>query len=201
MAVTLFALPASSIALLFSLALGLTDATPWAEPAVQTLAYRAHEWSPRPTGVTNEPAKLFKRSSLDVGICGWLGGNEALPAQCSSRSSCVHDTIHGVVGCCTTDGACLQGVYTNCLDNKSGGWAATPVVKNDGVTMWYVAHGSNGKMETDDATALGHHSATGTLTPETIINIHVEIRHQRQLSRRLMMASQRMRDYKWYSQE
>jgi hypothetical protein len=190
MAVNLFALPASSVALLFSLVVGLTDAIPWAEPA-ETLAHRGDEWSPRPTGIPNDPSKLFKRSSLDVAICGWLGGNEALPAQCSSGSSCIHDTIHGVVGCCTTDGACQQGVYTSCLDHNSGGWASTAIIKNDGVTMWYVKFERKGKIKTDNnATALEPRSATRIPIQANIFNTRAEIHHQQLLSQLLMLASQ-----------
>ena len=195
MAVNPFSLPASSIALLFALALGFTDAKPYAEP-VETLVYRADEWSPRPTGVPNEPSKLFKRSSLDVAICGWLGGDEASPAQCSSGSSCVHDTIHGVVGCCTTAGACLQGVYTTCLDYNSAGWASTPVVKNDGVTNWYVGNAEDVTMYADYATALEPLNAIETHIRGNTFNTRVENQLQRPLSRLLTLANQLTPDYK-----
>ena len=137
MAILLFTISPFSIALFFSVIIGLTIATPW-EESVETMSYKAQEWSPRPTRAPEEPAKLFKRSSLDVAICGWLGGNKDLEARCASGSSCIHDTMHGVVGCCTQDGACQQGVYTTCLDTNSAGWLSTRVTRNDGVTMWYV---------------------------------------------------------------
>ncbi|KAG9237392.1 hypothetical protein BJ875DRAFT_156257 [Amylocarpus encephaloides] len=133
MAFNLFAMPSSSIALLFSLLLGLTDAMPWAEP-IQTVAYKTDEWSPRPTVVPEDPAKLFKRAAVGIEVCGWLGGNLAYPAACGTGSSCIHDTIHGYVGCCTTDGLCDQGIYTTCLDIKSPGWASTANLINNGVT-------------------------------------------------------------------
>ncbi|CAG8961462.1 hypothetical protein HYFRA_00013914 [Hymenoscyphus fraxineus] len=128
-----FAMPPSSVALLFSLVLGLTNAMPWPQPPARTASYAPDEWTPRPTPMPKDPAKLFKRSSVAVAVCGWAGGNLAYPAQCGSGSSCVHDTMHGFVGCCTTEGPCTQGVYTTCIDNTSPGWeiAAAPV--NDGV--------------------------------------------------------------------
>lgn len=134
-AINLFAMPPSSVALLFSVVLGLTNAMPWAEPA-KTAAYVADEWTPRPTGTPSDPAKLFKRGSVAVAVCGWAGGNLAYPAECASGSSCVHDTMHALVGCCTTDGPCTQGVYTTCIDNKSPGWESTSAIVNDGVVKW-----------------------------------------------------------------
>ena len=136
MGINLFAMPTASIALLFLAVVGLTNAIPWTEPAMETLVYSADEWSPRPTGVPEDPSKLFKRAAVDVAICGWRGGNLAFPAKCDSGSSCVHDTIHGYVGCCATDGPCTQGVYTTCLDSNSPGWLTVPTLVNDGVTMW-----------------------------------------------------------------
>lgn len=191
MAGNFFALPASSAALLLALVLGLADATPWAEPA-ETLVYRADEWSPRPTEIPSDSSKLFKRSSVDVAVCGWLGGNEALPAKCASGSSCVHDTIHGVVGCCTMAGACLQGVYTSCVDSKSAGWVSAPVVKNDGVTMWYVITGSREEYQTKDSTARGQRNVTKTLILETTFNIHAAIQRRRLRSLLRMPGSQMM---------
>ncbi|KAH8679034.1 hypothetical protein BGZ60DRAFT_525765 [Tricladium varicosporioides] len=134
MAINLFAMPSSSIALLFSVAFGLTRAMPWAE-AQKTASYQVEEWSPKPTGVASDPARIFKRSVVDVAICGWFGADSAKPAACPTGSSCIHDTLHAVIGCCTTDGPCTQGVYTSCMDQRSSGWASTSGgAVNNGVT-------------------------------------------------------------------
>ncbi|RDL39885.1 uncharacterized protein BP5553_04225 [Venustampulla echinocandica] len=134
MAITVFAMPSSSLLLLFSVALGLSHADPFALP-IQTAVYSPDEWSPRPTGAPADPAALFKRGgSVDVAVCGWIGGLSAKPVACSSGSSCIHDTIHALMGCCTTEGPCIQGVYSTCIDKKSAGWATTTGLVNNGVT-------------------------------------------------------------------
>ena len=132
----IFAMPASSIILLFSVAFGVTNALPWAEPH-QTNTYQADQWSPKPTPISGDPAGLFKRSSVDVNICGWIGGIFGQPVQCGSGSSCVHDTIHGYVGCCTTSGACTAGVYTSCVDGGSDGWSPNSGLADNGIETWY----------------------------------------------------------------
>lgn len=132
---TLFAMPSSSILLLFSIALGLTDAFPWAE-AEPTATYVQHEWSPRTTLIPEDPAKLFKRDSVGVETCGWVGGDESKPVTCGAGSSCIHDTAHALVGCCTTDGPCTNGVYSSCQDLNSQGWASSISIVNNGVLTW-----------------------------------------------------------------
>jgi hypothetical protein len=129
-------MPASSILLLFSVALGVSDALPWAGPQ-PTNAYQPDAWSPKPTSIPADPAKLFKRSSVDVNVCGWIGGELGQPAACSSGSSCIHDTIHGYVGCCTTSGACTTGVYTSCVDSSSKGWNLNSGLADNGIYTWY----------------------------------------------------------------
>jgi hypothetical protein len=74
MGFNIFAMPASSILLLFSVALGVSNALPWAGPQ-PTNAYEPDAWSPVPTGAPADPARLFKRTSVDVNVCGWIGGN------------------------------------------------------------------------------------------------------------------------------
>jgi hypothetical protein len=123
----------SSLIFLFSAALGLANALPW-NGAQKTAVYKADAWSPVPTAVP--AAELFKRTSVDVNVCGWIGGNLAEPAACSSGSSCVHDTIHGYVGCCTTSGACTAGVYTSCVDQNSAGWSPKSGVQENGIYTW-----------------------------------------------------------------
>jgi hypothetical protein len=132
---TLFAMPSSSILLVFSVALGFANALPWAE-AEQTATYTPHEWSPRPTGAPHAPAKLFKRDSVGVDVCGWIGGDKGKAVTCDAGSSCVHDTLHVLVGCCTTDGPCTNGVYTTCQDKNSPGWAPSASIANNGVLTW-----------------------------------------------------------------
>jgi hypothetical protein len=138
MGFNIFAMPDSSILLLFSVALGVSNALPWAGPQ-PTNGYQADAWSPVPTGVPADPAKLFRRSSVNVDVCGWIGGNSAQPVACGSGSSCVYDTIHGYVGCCTTSGACKAGVYTSCVDAQSSDWNKNSGIINDGIYTWYLA--------------------------------------------------------------
>jgi hypothetical protein len=125
-------MPASSILLLFSVALGVSNALPWAGPQ-PTHAYEPDAWSPVPTGAPADPARLFKRTSVDVNVCGWIGGQLASPAACASGSSCVHDTVYGYVGCCATSGACTTGVYTSCVDGQSSGNSG---LVDNGVYTW-----------------------------------------------------------------
>ncbi|KAK0112686.1 hypothetical protein ONS95_014425 [Cadophora gregata] len=131
--VNFFAMPSSSMVFLFSFAFSLTtNALPWTG-AQQTNVYREAAWSPAPTAVPNVPANIFKRESLDVNVCGWVGGNSAVAAVCSSGSSCIHDTIHAVVGCCATEGPCTAGVYTSCVDKNSVGWSPNEGMQNNGI--------------------------------------------------------------------
>ncbi|CZS91337.1 uncharacterized protein RCO7_01569 [Rhynchosporium graminicola] len=125
-------MPSSSKLLLFSFATSLTNARPWTG-AEQTNVYREAGWSPAPTPLPNVPAYIFKRASLDVNICGWIGGNSRVPALCSAGSSCIHDTIHGIVGCCATNGPCTQGVYTSCVDKNSVGWVPNEGLQKNGI--------------------------------------------------------------------
>jgi len=125
-------MPSSSIFLLFSIVFSGSNALPWTE-AQQTHVYEEHPWSPRPTIVPTDPARLFKRDSVDPAICGWIGGNSASAATCSFGSTCVHDTIHGVVGCCATSGPCTAGVYTSCIDMNSNGWTPNSGLQDNGI--------------------------------------------------------------------
>ncbi|KAF4625263.1 hypothetical protein G7Y89_g12904 [Cudoniella acicularis] len=94
-------MPTSSIALLLSLAFGLTNAMPWAE-AEKTASYQVEEWSPKPTGVVADLAKIFKRDSVDVAIyqksAGWAstsGLQDNGFTTCSSNSACYQNTYPG----------------------------------------------------------------------------------------------------------
>lgn len=137
MASNIFAMPASSVALLFFLSLGVTNAVPWGG-AHKTAIYQIDAFSPKPTGAPS--LELFKRvdTYIGVSVCGWLGGDEKKVAGCDAGSSCIHDTKHGYIGCCATAGPCTDGVYTTCLDNKSTGWDSTQGMINNGVLTWYV---------------------------------------------------------------
>lgn len=137
MAFNIFAMPSSSIVLLFSVAFSSSNALPWTE-ALQTQVYQADAWSPRPTHVTRatDPLRLFSRDSLDVQICGWLGGNSASAATCSPGSSCIRDTIHNVVGCCGLSGSCTAGVYTSCVDMNSSGYTPKSGIQTNGIFTW-----------------------------------------------------------------
>jgi len=132
----LLAMPLSSLVLLFSLALGLTDALPWSGPQ-ETGAYRVEEFSPRPTGISQHH-ELFKRDSVAVNVCGWVGGRPESVARCGSGSSCIHDTIHRFVGCCATAGPCTDGVFTTCIDSGMKDWSSVGGLINNGVLSWYV---------------------------------------------------------------
>lgn len=111
------------------------QALPWAGPR-PTAVYKADEWSPRPTSVASDPEELFKRDSVPVNVCGWYNGVGASPAACGVGSSCVHDTVHGYIGCCATAGACTAGVYTSCVDQNSPGWKANSGIQVNGVYTW-----------------------------------------------------------------
>jgi hypothetical protein len=135
MAVNIFAMPSSSLILLFLTAFGVSSALPWTGPQA-THVYREDAWSPAPTFVPVDPKELFKRDSVDVNVCGWIGGNSASSATCSSGSSCIRDTIHGYVGCCSTSGACTAGVYTSCIDRNSVGWSPNSGLQDNGIYTW-----------------------------------------------------------------
>jgi hypothetical protein len=137
MASNIFSMPSSSALLLFSLAFGLTNARPW-HGATKTALYQGDNWSPRPTQMAVNPRDLFGRDHVDVAVCGWIGGNSASPVACASGSSCVHDTVHGYVGCCATSGPCTAGVYTSCVDENSGSWGEDSGLVDTGIYTWCV---------------------------------------------------------------
>lgn len=134
---TPFAMPTPSIALLFSLAFALSNALPWSGPQ-ETGVYRADEFSPRPTGSPDYEGQIFKRDSVAVNVCGWVGGRPENVARCGSGSSCVHDTIHRFIGCCATAGPCTDGVFTTCIDQGNAEWKAEGGLINNGVLSWCV---------------------------------------------------------------
>jgi hypothetical protein len=113
---------------------------PWSGPA-PTGVYKEDAWSPRPTSNPADPLELFKRNSVGINYCGWIGGASDNPAICQTGSSCIHDTAHGYVGCCTTEGPCTAGVYTSCVDKNSPGGNSGLQVINNGVFTWYNSFG------------------------------------------------------------
>ncbi|RYP61633.1 hypothetical protein DL771_010052 [Monosporascus sp. 5C6A] len=64
----------------------------------QTKTIEPHElnvvaWPPLPTDAPISPFELLRRQENT--ICGYLGGNSALPATCAPGSHCVLDTVNG----------------------------------------------------------------------------------------------------------
>ncbi|PHH73789.1 hypothetical protein CDD82_5266 [Ophiocordyceps australis] len=53
-------------------------------------------------------------------ICGYIGGDAALPATCIAGSHCAVDVKHGAVGCCPDGNECVRGIFTSCVDKNSG---------------------------------------------------------------------------------
>ncbi|KAL2267247.1 hypothetical protein VTJ83DRAFT_4524 [Remersonia thermophila] len=124
-------LPRPTALLLVSSILQLTSArtvpklprkTP--EPAA-TIPHRllnVQPWPLRPTPPPGARLLAFRRRQLENNtICGYIGGDAALPATCGAGSHCVVDTEHNVVGCCPDGiGSCTTGVFTGCVDANSG---------------------------------------------------------------------------------
>ncbi|KAK3307337.1 uncharacterized protein B0T15DRAFT_574142 [Chaetomium strumarium] len=121
-------LPRPTALLLLSSLLELTSAyalfkVPRQTPAPTiTIPYRplnVVSWPIQPTPPPGNRFALHRRQGNTV--CGYIGGDSALPATCGAGSHCVLDTEHNVVGCCP-DGApsCTAGVFTGCVDGNSG---------------------------------------------------------------------------------
>ncbi|AEO60896.1 hypothetical protein MYCTH_2310612 [Thermothelomyces thermophilus ATCC 42464] len=126
-------LPQSAALLLLSSILQLTDAhavqrlprkTP--EPTI-TVPYRALNVAPWPLHATPPPGGdtfANRRRQLDDTfntVCGYINGDQNLPATCGQGSHCVVDTDHNVVGCCPNGApSCTAGVFTGCVDGNSG---------------------------------------------------------------------------------
>ncbi|KXJ95283.1 hypothetical protein Micbo1qcDRAFT_230564 [Microdochium bolleyi] len=75
-------------------------------------------WPLQPTPAPLFPLDLLRRQIPNT-ICGYIGGNSALPATCSAGSHCVLDQGHGFIGCCPDNGPCTAGIYTGCVDVNS----------------------------------------------------------------------------------
>jgi hypothetical protein len=78
--------------------------------------------TPEPTVAALSPAQaveLLKRQENTV--CGFIGGDPALPATCGAGSHCVVDKGLGAIGCCPNGQAgCTTGLFTGCVDANSG---------------------------------------------------------------------------------
>ncbi|KAK8029107.1 hypothetical protein PG991_006163 [Apiospora marii] len=115
--------PAAAVLLLSTVLGGLADGH--ALLPRQTKTIEPHElnvimWPPLPTAAPLlSPMELFRRQA-DNTICGYLGGDSALPATCSAGSHCVLDEANKVMGCCPNAGSCTTGVFTGCVDQNSG---------------------------------------------------------------------------------
>ncbi|KAK8079565.1 hypothetical protein PG997_007383 [Apiospora hydei] len=115
--------PAAAVVLLSTVLGGLVDG--YALLPRQTKTIEPHElnvimWPPLPTAAPLlSPLELFRRQT-DNTICGYLGGDSALPATCSAGSHCVLDKANKVMGCCPNSGSCTTGVFTGCVDQNSG---------------------------------------------------------------------------------
>ncbi|KFA53433.1 hypothetical protein S40293_03401 [Stachybotrys chartarum IBT 40293] len=78
-------------------------------------------WPLVPTSVPTGAAQLNNLLGRQLNtVCGYIGGDPALPATCSAGSHCAVDVGQGAVGCCPDQGPCTQGVFTGCVDANSG---------------------------------------------------------------------------------
>ncbi|KAK4134517.1 hypothetical protein BT67DRAFT_441692 [Trichocladium antarcticum] len=96
-----------------------------AQAATTTIPSRALNvvsWPLRPTPPPRDHIALRRQDlGADNTICGYIGGDSALPATCGSGSHCALDTEHNVVGCCPNGiDSCTDGVFTGCVDANSG---------------------------------------------------------------------------------
>ncbi|KAH7150499.1 hypothetical protein B0J13DRAFT_289759 [Dactylonectria estremocensis] len=117
-------LPSTAFVLLSNI-VHFASAYPYALPQpTQTVDYHEINALPWPALATEAPGgfDLLNRRDLNT-VCGYIGGDPALPATCSAGSHCVIDADHGAIGCCPDSGSCTQGVYTACVDSNSGAQA------------------------------------------------------------------------------
>ncbi|KAK6534518.1 hypothetical protein TWF281_005833 [Arthrobotrys megalospora] len=64
--------------------------------------------------------RLRKRDEYPDSVCGFIGGDVASPAICSTDSACLWDQSHGAVGCeATEDDDGRLAVYTTCVDSNN----------------------------------------------------------------------------------
>ncbi|RDW58798.1 hypothetical protein BP6252_13274 [Coleophoma cylindrospora] len=109
----------SSLPLLFLIR--IVSPFPWQGPRQTESATSTANWTPVPTSGSNEDIsflELIRRDIYPVSVCGWIGGDVAQPAYCSTQSSCVWNSDYGIVGCCATASSNCE-FYTSCVDMNS----------------------------------------------------------------------------------
>ncbi|OAA57084.1 hypothetical protein SPI_07465 [Niveomyces insectorum RCEF 264] len=108
--------PGAAVIATTTLPYRVLDVVPW--PAPTDSSSYSHD--------SNILHALLRRNTNT--ICGYIGGDPALPATCSAGSHCVLDAAHGAVGCCPNGVAtCTTGVFTGCVDGASATVGATQV--------------------------------------------------------------------------
>lgn len=115
-------LPPAAALLVVSTLLRLTTGhvLPRETRTVQVRTLNVEPWpltasTPAPTS----PAELRRRSQYNT-ICGYIGGDPALPATCMAGSHCAVEVDHGAIGCCPDGVKCTGGIFTSCVDKNSG---------------------------------------------------------------------------------
>ncbi|KAJ6447144.1 transmembrane alpha-helix domain-containing protein [Purpureocillium lavendulum] len=127
--------PSAVLALTVAVALQLTSAhvLPRETKSVHFRPLKVEPWplaavahgAAHPTAVpapapTAAPVELRDDHTLFNTVCGYIGGNPALPATCMAGSHCAVDVEHGAIGCCPNSGDCNSGIFTGCVDRNSG---------------------------------------------------------------------------------
>jgi hypothetical protein len=105
-----------------------------------TITYRppysnSRSLSPRSTAANISPFGTWPESTVNAGVCGWIGGDPYSPVTCDYGNICVWDSANGVVGCCPDSGSCTgseTGIYTSCVDSSNPQAVVSP-----NVMSWY----------------------------------------------------------------
>lgn len=112
--------PAATLLLLPSLfELTACHALPRQTKTVELRELDALPWPLHPPLATPGPALAALELRQLNTVCGYIGGDPALPATCSAGSHCAVDVEHGAMGCCPDGGACTAGIFTGCVDSNS----------------------------------------------------------------------------------
>ena len=118
----LIRLPPAVVVFVLATLLRLTNGhvLPHETRTVQVRALNVEPWplvasTPAPTS----PAELTRRGQYNT-VCGYLGGDPALPATCMAGSHCAVEVDHGAIGCCPDGDKCTGGIFTGCVDKNSG---------------------------------------------------------------------------------
>ncbi|KAK0391406.1 hypothetical protein NLU13_0906 [Sarocladium strictum] len=94
-----------------------SHALPRPTPTLPLREFDVDVWPPAPTNPYLPSDELLRRQFNT--ICGYIGGDPALPATCSAGSHCAADSQNSVIGCCPDVGPCTQGIFTGCVDRNS----------------------------------------------------------------------------------